>query len=278
MPRARNIKPSFFKNEILIELPFEARLLFIGLWTLADREGRLEDRPKRIKMEIFPADNIDVNLSLQQLHDAGFIKRYALAPDEHQSSTVQKNNSYIQILKFKKHQHPHVNEAASIIPAPDEHQSSTVPIGLLTDSFLLNPETPLLKPDCVISAHTIIFENLIFEKEFIKISKEAGLEGEAAEKCWKKFIIHFSDNPPEDVIKAWKKWVLNEYLPYATPEEKLLEGRDLLIQQVGIANWKRQQRMSVDSQELQKLEKWELENGPVTWNCFEEWQKQQPPP
>ena len=49
MARARNIKPGFFKNEFLAEMPCEVRLLFIGLWTLADREGRLEDRPKRIK-------------------------------------------------------------------------------------------------------------------------------------------------------------------------------------------------------------------------------------
>ena len=61
MARARNIKPSFFTNEDLVELPFEDRLLFIGLWTLADREGRLEDRPKRIKMAVFPADNVDVD-------------------------------------------------------------------------------------------------------------------------------------------------------------------------------------------------------------------------
>ncbi|WP_461949107.1 hypothetical protein ACOKPE_14565 [Acinetobacter baumannii] len=49
MARSRNIKPSFFMNEDIIELPYEARLLFIGLWTLADREGRLENRPKKIK-------------------------------------------------------------------------------------------------------------------------------------------------------------------------------------------------------------------------------------
>ncbi|MDI9733891.1 hypothetical protein QM259_16735 [Acinetobacter baumannii] len=52
MARSRNIKPSFFMNEDIIELPFEARLLFIGLWILADREGRLENRPKKIKMSV----------------------------------------------------------------------------------------------------------------------------------------------------------------------------------------------------------------------------------
>ena len=52
MARARNIKPGFFDNETLGELPALTRLLFIGLWCLADREGRLQDRPKRIKKEL----------------------------------------------------------------------------------------------------------------------------------------------------------------------------------------------------------------------------------
>ena len=123
MPRARNIKPGFFKNEILAELPVETRLLFIGLWTMADREGRLEDRPKRIKMEIFPADNVDVDEALQALHDAGFIERYG-------ASTVQvrcKNQcQYIQILNFGRHQNPHKNERDSVIPTSEELASSTV--------------------------------------------------------------------------------------------------------------------------------------------------------
>ena len=48
MARARNIKPGFFANDLLVDLPFEVRLLFIGLWTIADRAGRLCDRPKKI--------------------------------------------------------------------------------------------------------------------------------------------------------------------------------------------------------------------------------------
>ena len=75
--RSRNIKPGFFKNEVLVQLPFEQRLLFIGLWTVADRAGRFEDRPTKIKMELFPADNVDVDAGLQALHDNGFILRYS---------------------------------------------------------------------------------------------------------------------------------------------------------------------------------------------------------
>lgn len=109
MARARNIKPSFFKNEDLAELGYDARLLFIGTWTLADREGRLEDRPKKIKMEIFPADSVDVNKLLLQLHESKFILRYEAD-----------GKRYIQIIKFLKHQNPHHREPESILPAAPE--------------------------------------------------------------------------------------------------------------------------------------------------------------
>lgn len=108
MARARNIKPAFFANEELAELPFEARLLFIGLWTLADREGRLEDRPKRIKMAVFPADNIDVEPSLDGLHRGGLIERYTID-----------GVSVIQIPKFVQHQRPHGAEKDSELPCID---------------------------------------------------------------------------------------------------------------------------------------------------------------
>lgn len=105
--RARNIKPGFFTNEDLAELEPMGRLLFIGLWTLADREGRLEDRPKRIKGALFPYDNCDVDPLLDELQKWGFIKRY-------QSQGVK----CIQIINFSKHQNPHPREAKSVLPEP----------------------------------------------------------------------------------------------------------------------------------------------------------------
>lgn len=115
MARARNIKPGFFTNEELVELPFATRLLFIGLWTLADREGRLEDKPKRIKMHLFPADDIDVDQALCDLQASGFLKRYEV-----------NGARYIQVLAFRKHQNPHRDEKPSSIPAPDGQSASTV--------------------------------------------------------------------------------------------------------------------------------------------------------
>lgn len=108
MARARNIKPSFFTNDDLVELPFETRLLFIGLWTLADREGRIVDRPKKIKMEIFPSDDVDCEASLKLLAERGFIDRYSVG-----------QHRVVEVLKFIKHQSPHTTERDSLLPSKD---------------------------------------------------------------------------------------------------------------------------------------------------------------
>jgi len=105
MARSRNIKPGLFSNELLVELPAFDRLAFIGLWCLADREGRLEDRVKRIKIELFPCDDYDVDAGLARLAAAGFISRYQVA-----------GFSVIEIINFQKHQSPHGSEKDSTLP------------------------------------------------------------------------------------------------------------------------------------------------------------------
>lgn len=130
MARSRNIKPAFFKNEYLARCKHQTRLMFIGLWTLADREGRLEDRPMRIKAELFPYENMDIESMLSELVEQGFIARYEVYKIQ-----------YIQILNFTKHQSPHMKEQASTIPAPDKHGASTVQAHLIPESLDLNPDS-----------------------------------------------------------------------------------------------------------------------------------------
>lgn len=105
MARARNVKPGLFSNELLVELPAFDRLMFIGLWCLADREGRLEDRVKRIKIELLPCDDYDVDAGLNRLAAAGFISRYQVA-----------GQAVIEIVNFQKHQSPHGSEKDSTLP------------------------------------------------------------------------------------------------------------------------------------------------------------------
>lgn len=105
MARSRNIKPGFCTNEDLAECSFEARLCFATLPMLADREGRLEDRPKRIKGELFRFDALDVEPLLVELERQGFILRYEV-----------NGVGIIQILAFGKHQNPHHREPESTLP------------------------------------------------------------------------------------------------------------------------------------------------------------------
>lgn len=115
MSRLRTIKPGFFLDEELAECEPLARLLFAGLWTIADREGRLEDRPRRIKVEVLPYDVCDVGDLLDELDRHGFITRYAVG-----------DSRFIAIPTWHKHQSPHIKEQASTIPAPDSHGASTI--------------------------------------------------------------------------------------------------------------------------------------------------------
>lgn len=131
MARARNIKPGFFKNEDLIEMSAIHRLLFIGLWTLADRNGILEDRPRRIKVELLPCDSFDIDEVLSDLASKEFIIRY-----------IVDGVNLIHIVNFKKHQNPHHTEKSSGLPLPpDIHGEVTVnqPLehgGNLADSLI----------------------------------------------------------------------------------------------------------------------------------------------
>jgi hypothetical protein len=109
MARARNIKPSFYKNEHLAECEPMARLLFIGLWTLADRDGRLENRPLRIKAELFPYENCDMASLLKQLADRGFVRAY-------EAGDVK----VLEIPKFRDHQRCHPEERSEELPPPPE--------------------------------------------------------------------------------------------------------------------------------------------------------------
>ena len=126
MARIRTIKPEFFLHDRLAELSPLHRLLFVGLWTQADREGRLKDRPRRIQVAVLPYDEADVDAMLDDLHRGGFLVRYAVEGDQ-----------FIEIRGFSKHQSVNVKEPASTIPPPpdtsahvparDQHHAGTVP-------------------------------------------------------------------------------------------------------------------------------------------------------
>lgn len=197
MARSRNIKPGFFLNDELAALDPLARILFAGLWCIADREGRMEDRPAKIKIQVLPFDDCDVNQLLDDLKNAGFIVRYQVD-----------GKKYIEVVNFKRHQNPHKKEAPSRFPAPPEqapdlHSTSTMQeqekhhtspadsLNLIPDSGFPQPDAPD-KPGAGESTEKTKprppFKSIIQEQRFDQFwerypkKKSKG----AAEKAWVK--------------------------------------------------------------------------------------------
>lgn len=159
MARARNIKPSFFTNEQVSDNCPLGRLLFIGLWTMADYKGDLEWKEKTLKIQLLPWDECSLKELAINLDKSGLIRFYS-----------DGNKIYINIPNFEKHQNPHKNERdkGSDIPHYSDDMRQAIDFKGLTinrdlsglkpeyshsdraDSPILNPESLLLNPETVI--------------------------------------------------------------------------------------------------------------------------------
>jgi hypothetical protein len=79
MARQRFIWPSIWVSENFMELNYKERLLFIGIFSLADDEGRIKANTKSLKASIFPGDDIkleEVESCIINLHNSGSILLY----------------------------------------------------------------------------------------------------------------------------------------------------------------------------------------------------------
>lgn len=203
MSRARNIKPGYFRNEELAECQPLARILFAGLWCEADREGRLEDRPRRLKADVLPYDNCDVDDLLSELAARKFVLRY-----------VVNGQRYIQVLAFLKHQDPHYKERQSEIPPPpteEEPKSANVETTITqsstddrptigqTSGELTRGESPLI-PSSLIPDSLSLDSGLLIPDPPIQKSSSAALEArrpkeppnEANRETWAAYAQAYS--------------------------------------------------------------------------------------
>lgn len=224
--RARNLKPAIFKNEILARLGPWHFILFEGLWCLADRDGRLEDRPERIEAEIFPFkfQKVDIGTLLQGLSDASpaFILRYA-----------RDGGRYIQVVNFKGHQRPHVNEEESKIPPAfktisttkdestchqgNDHLSPRRPESLSSDSPSLTPDsqtTPLSEPPKPVASDLPPFGSL-FQNIWNRYPKRDGKK--AAERHFRVSV-----KTPQDWLDIQK--ALANYLRSETVKKGFIKN------------------------------------------------------
>jgi hypothetical protein len=195
--RGRNIKPSFFTDDELCECDPLARLLFAGLWCHADRSGRMEYRSKTLKVHVLPYDNCCIDTLIVQLADKKFIQVYEC---DNGNGEVRK---YLQITNFTKHQHPHVKEPASTIPAPDSSGAKTsLTLNLKHLTLNLKPLTP--EPGEVRCADKYSPEFETFWDSFPRLRRTA--KGRAW-TAWRQAIRKES---PEVIIAAAAEYAASE--------------------------------------------------------------------
>lgn len=109
--RIRTIKPEFFNHEGIYDAESQTnlplRLAFIGLWCVADKQGRFKWEPRRLGVQILPYDQVDFSRVLDALHTRGFILRY-VSDDAH----------FGVIPSFNRHQAINNRERESELPEP----------------------------------------------------------------------------------------------------------------------------------------------------------------
>ncbi|MCO5147534.1 MAG: hypothetical protein M9895_15310 [Aquamicrobium sp.] len=113
MARIRTIKPEFFKHEELFDAEVETglplRLAYAGLWTQCDREGRFAWRPRQLKIDILPYDEVDFSRVLDALATRGFVVKYTCD-----------GRDFGFVLSWRRHQVINNRETASVLPPPPE--------------------------------------------------------------------------------------------------------------------------------------------------------------
>ena len=95
--RIRTIKPEFWESESVGRLSRDARLLFIGLWSIAEDSGVSRASLARIRAGLFPYDetlkNSQIESWLNELEKESMIKRYCVGADH-----------YLHVCNWQKHQ------------------------------------------------------------------------------------------------------------------------------------------------------------------------------
>lgn len=134
MARIRTIKPEFWVDDVMVELPPLTRLLFIGIWNFVDDEGYIEAKPKRIKMQVFPADSFAPEDSLRALVETG--RLIECSSDQ---------GPLLKVANWERHQrisHPTATKFTNINELPRQNGPSSVSI---PESSVNVPEPSALK-------------------------------------------------------------------------------------------------------------------------------------
>jgi len=190
MARIRSIKPQFWLDENLATISRDARLLYIGLWNLADDYGVFEWRPARIKVQLFPWD-IDVTGKkveewMKALESTGDITKFK-----------SEGKLYGYIPTFLKHQ---------IVRKPSQWRFALIPPDILNNYV---QELPTTTPP--------VGEELPSSDEAVSLGGRGEEKDKSKEKEKEKGEVEV-DSTPSPVESSVLKIFLEKF-PYAFGRE-----------------------------------------------------------
>lgn len=213
MARMRSIKPEFFADQDLAEeLPSrDARLLYIGLWGLADEHGRLRGDARSIKGQLFAYDDDltpdIIDKLIEMIAESGRAVRYRVG-----------KAIYLFLPKLAEHQRLEPEKTPSRLPGPDDEQAELFKIsssGKFSDESAENAEESAL-------ARARLFKHVAGSREHVAGSMRASERGAADEEP-----PPGNQEPPgqaEQILAEWRATLR------AKPQKQIVNALGVIVQ------------------------------------------------
>lgn len=273
MARIRSVKPEFWADEDFArDVPNrDARLLYIGLWNLADEHSRLRGDPRYVKGQVFAYDDdltpAVIDSLLDQLARAGKVQRYRSG-----------SSAYLFLPNLAKHQRLETSKVESRLPAPPDPSEPAPMAAVGADKSARDPDEPAPRAD--VSPPSANDSALLYgsgsmepgaggmepgsgdaalnsprTKRGTRIPADFAVTPEmvawATERCpqvdgrleTEKFVNHWRGKSGKDATKVdwpatWRNWMLNardRYGARASPNGGYVGTSDRKVGQVDVA-------------------------------------------
>lgn len=232
MARIRSVKPEFWADEDLAaQTSRDARLLYIGLWNLADEHARLRGDPRFVKGQVFAYDDdlspADVERLTDELVAAGKVQRYRSG-----------SSTYLFLPNLAKHQRLEAGKVESRLPAPpdpsepalvatvradlsapdpddsarDADESSLLYVAGSMEPVAGSRDAPLAVARTAAKRGTRIPEDFTVTPEMVAWARERCPQVDGRTET-EKFINHWRSKTGKDATKldweaTWRNWML----------------------------------------------------------------------
>jgi hypothetical protein len=240
--RIRSVKPEFWADEELaMQVSRDGRLLYIGLWNLADEHGRLRGDPRYLKGQLFAYDDdlmpADLDRLVEELVVAGKAVRYRSGP-----------SAYLFLPNLAKHQRLEAAKVESRLPAPSDPSESAPVATVRADESARDPDVSArgadqpsllygagsmepvagsmgappapLRAGAASKRGTRIPEDFTVTQDMVAwaVQECPGVDGRAETQ---KFINYWRSKTGKDATKldwpaTWRNWMLNARDRYGT--------------------------------------------------------------